>query len=119
MPYGDNCSPPTGRTDPIGNLWCAIGEQTREPHLSRRVQRGRAPYGSGERAVVMALLQSRPPFLTQGQRSQTETTSEAGDATPPPGPLCPPSSGLPLYARTAGLPAASSSPSRRVISGSS
>jgi hypothetical protein len=32
---------PTGRTDPIGNLSCAIGEQTREPHLSRRVQRGR------------------------------------------------------------------------------
>jgi len=33
MPYGDNCSPRRGRTDPIGNLSCAIGEQTREPHF--------------------------------------------------------------------------------------
>ena len=29
-----------GRTDPIGNLSCAIGEQTRETHLSPGVQRG-------------------------------------------------------------------------------
>ena len=48
---------------------------------------------------------------TQGQRSRTETTSEAGDAAPTPGPLCPSSSGPPQHARTAGLPAASLSPS--------
>src|SRR6478672_12877368 len=47
----------------------------------------------------------------EGQRSRTTTTSEAGDAGPPPRPLCAPSSWLPLYARTAGPPAASLSPS--------
>ena len=38
----------------------------------------------------------------EGQRSRTTTTSEAADAGPPPGPLCPPSSGPPQRARTAG-----------------
>ena len=33
MPYGDNCFAPTGRTDPIGNLSCAIGEQEISPHI--------------------------------------------------------------------------------------
>src|ERR1700754_4786029 len=61
------------------------------------------------------------PFLTrgartfshraEGQRSRTTTTSEAGDAAPPPRPLCPPYSRPLQHARTAGTPAASLSPS--------
>src|SRR4029079_6074270 len=60
---------------------------------------------------VMALFRSAPPLLTQRPRSRTETTSEAGDAGPPPGPLCPPSSAPPQHATTAGPLAATPWPS--------
>ncbi len=64
MPYGDNCSP--RRAEPIPSAISRVRSGSRRGNPIWVVGFSVAAScvrGSGERAVVMALFQSRPPFF--------------------------------------------------------